>query len=125
MACLYGCRSKNAFVSLQDGEMTLQGIRASKNDKLFKIRLLYGKQEKGMDQQKFAENMQYHIDSCFYFLKEGKHIYPLYVTPIANGIDKSFEYMIGFDPSVATKEADTLIYFDQNRSKKSYELIFK
>lgn len=119
LSAIISCRNKGDYGSTKDGELTLMAISGQKKG-LLKVRLNFDQKGEGLDVPSFVEAMQYDMDSCFYIQGEGTKSYPIYVEPIANGMRKTFEYLIGFDRDF--KKGEKLVYVDRHRSKKNIEL---
>ena len=119
---IISCKNKGEYSYTSDGELDLVAIKMKKEG-LIKVRVAFSKYDEALDVQKFTTAMQYQVDSCFYLSQEGRKTYPLYITPIANGLDKTFEYIVGFEK--ADLKSGTLVFVDRHRSKKNIELTFK
>lgn len=116
------CKNKGDFSSAEHENVKVDAIRTNKDD-VVKVRVIFKKDEKIEDIQSFSKVMQYEMDSCFYMVKDDQKSYPIFVMPVASGIDRAFEYMIGFEKDVT--RAAKLVYVDRYRSKKDIELNFK
>lgn len=68
-----------------------------------------------------VEDMNYHMDSCF-FIQEGKNKYaPLFVQPVANGVKHCFEYLLSFPiQKVVKKPGISMVYSDKFIDHKTY-----
>lgn len=119
LLAILSCRNKGNYNSTKNGELTLMAISGQKEG-LLKVRLTFDQKGEGLDAPRFVEAMQYDMDSCFYIQGEGPKSYPIYVEPIANGMRKNFEYLIGFERDF--KKGEKLVYVDRYRSKKNIEL---
>ncbi len=122
LLAISSCSNKNSYAVVEDGNLRLMAIRTKKEGTL-KVRIAFSKYDEGLNLERFATAMQYQVDSCFYVSHEGLKTYPLYVTPIANGLDKTFEYLLGFEKEALA--SGVLVFEDRHRSKKNIELTFK
>lgn len=64
------------------------------------------------------QNLMYRTDSCFYLETNGRRVYAAAVTPVANGVSGSFEYLVSFEKT----QGGRLMYYDRYLNKKEYEL---
>lgn len=115
-----GCGNSSDFATVKEHGLSFGGIR-TKKDGIIKVRVSFDKYIPQLDAQLFVKKMNYNVDSCFYLLGENGKIYPEFITPVATGIDKTFDYMLGFAES---EVANKLVYFDKYQSEKKIEIIF-
>jgi hypothetical protein len=116
------CVNRDSYSSATDGKISVMAIK-NQREGIVKVRVIFKDNKQILDPEQFSSEMQYDVDSCFYMDNGKKRIYPIYITPIASGLDKTFEYIVGFEKEELKSGA--LVYFDRHLSKKKIALTFK
>jgi hypothetical protein len=126
LAVLSACGSnKGDQRMIGDKQLTIQVQKLEADDnksRSIQVRLFPDKAALAELSAVRRQNLWYQMDSCFYLETGTKKIYPSSVSPIANGLSASLEYLVNFNETVPPNVDVRLIYQDRYLNNKKYEL---
>jgi hypothetical protein len=127
--CLYGCAHKTALRQTADKDLTFQLVDVSnkdaENDISYGARIIPSNSFKEADNKAAKENLMYRMDSCFYLQSGLKKVYPQLTQPVANGLKRTFEYLVTFDLPSFDEHKWFFVYEDRYLNRKKYTLDLK